>query len=53
MVVLSCCHVYGNFFIIVVATLYDLLRWVFMKFLVQGKVILNPIFVESFITLGA
>jgi hypothetical protein len=48
MVVLSCCHVFGGFPIVVVATLYDLLRWDFMKFMVQGKVILNPLFVESF-----
>jgi len=46
------CHVSGNFPMVVVAALYDQLRWVFMKFLVQGKVILNLRFEESFKTLG-
>ncbi len=53
MVVPSCCHVFDNFLVVVVAILYDLLRWVFMKFLVQSKIILNLFFVESLRTLGA
>ncbi len=38
---------------VVVAALYDQLRWVFMEFLIQGKVILNLRFEESFKTSGA
>lgn len=52
MVVPSCCDVSGNLLVVIVAILYDLIRWVFMKFLVQSKVILNLFFVESFRTLG-
>ncbi len=53
MAILFCCHVSGNFPTFVVVALYDQLRWVFMKILVQGKVILNLRFEESFKTSGA
>jgi hypothetical protein len=48
-----CCHVSSNFPTVVVVALYDQLRWVFMKFLVQGKVISNLRFEKSFKTSGA
>jgi hypothetical protein len=53
MAIFSCCHVSDNFPMVVVAALYDQLRWVFMEFLIQGKVILNLRFEESFKTSGA
>ncbi len=39
MVIPSCCHVSSNFLAVVMVALYDQLRWVFMKFLVKGKII--------------
>jgi hypothetical protein len=48
-----CYHVSGNFPTVVMVASFDQLRWVFMKFLVQGKVILNLRFEKFFKTSGA